>query len=280
VSELKGQKLFMGINEITASRTNTSEAGKERKPKNMMGLDPTEYELHKIDSDIAISYGQIDSWKLFKDFADRYKRLHREVIGNDRVRVGWHGKTSEPNTDATTNPNGEDVATGWCELARIADAGTGKHVQSGVTIGAGGDYANLDALISDGKVDLIAKPFRNAPNRVALISEDLIGMAEGKFYASAGNNPSEKTHLDGGRILQTYGGLRSITPPFFPDGTVIITTLNNLSIYVQENSWRRTLKDKPEKDEYQDFNSRNEGYVIEEPEAFGMIEGITAAPAA
>jgi hypothetical protein len=41
---------------------------------------------------------------------------------------------------------------------------------------------------------------------------------------------------------------------------------------VQEGSWRRHLKDKPEKDRVEDFNSRNEGYVVETPDKFVGID--------
>lgn len=141
VPELVGQKLFMHINGLTSTRTNTSEANRKRRARSLHDLDDTEYKLHKTDSDIAIRYSVLDAWKFFNDFAQRYQRLFRSAIGNDRVRVGWHGTTAATNTDPATNPNGEDVNIGWLELARLADNGTGKNVQSGVTVGAGGDFA-------------------------------------------------------------------------------------------------------------------------------------------
>ena len=52
----------------------------------------------------------------------------------------------------------------------------------------------------------------------------------------------------------------------------MITSLDNLSIYVQEGTWRRHIKDKPEKDRVEDYNSRNEGYLVETPEKFVALE--------
>jgi hypothetical protein len=62
--------------------------------------------------------------------------------------------------------------------------------------------------------------------------------------------------------------------PFFPEGTMLITPLgqpnatdsSNLSIYYQEGSRRRYIKDEPENmAALVDYNSVNEGYVIETP---------------
>jgi hypothetical protein len=52
----------------------------------------------------------------------------------------------------------------------------------------------------------------------------------------------------------------------------VITSLDNLSIYMQSGTWRRHIKDKPEKDRVEDYNSRNEGYVVETPEKLVAVE--------
>ena len=41
---------------------------------------------------------------------------------------------------------------------------------------------------------------------------------------------------------------------------------------MQDGSWRRNIKDAPEKDRVEDYNSRNEGYVVETPEKFAALE--------
>lgn len=277
VTQITGQKLFMAINKLASSRTDTTVQGKEREPRSMRGMSDSEYRLYPTESDIGIPYADIDEWAAFPEFATMYMQLFRNAIANDRVRVGFHGITAEATTDPVTNPNGEDLNIGWLQQARLHDAvvGAGSHVMSGVTIGAGGDFANLDALVAEAKNDLIAPEFKNSPGMKSFLGADIVGNAEGKFYTAAGDKPSEKTHMDDGRILQTYGGLRAESPAFFPDGTLALTYPKNLSLYYQKESWRRTLKDKPEKNEYQDFNSRNEGYVLEQPTAFALVENIT-----
>jgi hypothetical protein len=52
----------------------------------------------------------------------------------------------------------------------------------------------------------------------------------------------------------------------------VITSYDNISIYRQSDSWRRQIVDNPKKDQVEDYNSRNEGYVIETPEKFVAVE--------
>lgn len=52
----------------------------------------------------------------------------------------------------------------------------------------------------------------------------------------------------------------------------MITSWDNLSIYWQEDSWRRSTIDNPKRDQVEDYNSRNEGYVVEDYEKFAAIE--------
>ena len=65
-----------------------------------------------------------------------------------------------------------------------------------------------------------------------------------------------------------------MTPAFFPGSSILVTPLENLSIYYQDSSVRRLQKDKPEKNQVQEFNSVNLGYVVEDEEQAAFIEGI------
>ncbi|MGP8697459.1 P2 family phage major capsid protein, partial [Pseudomonas aeruginosa] len=49
--------------------------------------------------------------------------------------------------------------------------------------------------------------------------------------------------------------------------------LDNLSIYYQDSSWRRHLLENPKRSRAEDFNGRNEGYVIEQLGKFAALEG-------
>lgn len=278
VGEIKGEKVGMDLTGRVASRTDTSGAG-ERTPKHLLNTDAKGYELFPTQFDVALKYSKIDSWAKFPDFAERYIRLVRQAMGNDMLTVGWHGTSAAGTTNLGSNPNLEDLNIGWLQILRDFNSGSQHYAASASELVLGtGDAKNLDVLVHEAKM-MLPVYHRNRDDLVALVSGDLLSAQEETYYEVNGNTPTEKAMLSG-RITRAYGGLPAITPPFFPDGIVKVTPLSNLSIYIQDSSIRRTQKDKPEKDEVQDFNSANQGYVVEDEEMAAFIEGIELPPAA
>ncbi|MNF66564.1 Phage major capsid protein, P2 family [compost metagenome] len=76
------------------------------------------------------------------------------------------------------------------------------------------------------------------------------------------------------QVIATYGGLPSFTCPHFPSKGVVVTSWDNLSIYFQDSSWRRQIVQNPKRSQVEDYNARNEGYVVEQ---LGKFAGIEAA---
>lgn len=120
---------------------------------------------------------------------------------------------------------------------------------------------NLDVAVHD---LLQGIPSFLRQNLVALIGTDLIAQEKATLMAAVGGKPTEKTLAQ--LSLATFGGLPWETPSNFPARGLVITSLDNLSIYQQDGSWRRQIVDNPKKDRVEDYNSRNEGYVVETPE--------------
>lgn len=271
VNELKGEKVGLSVSGLVSSRTDTSGSG-ERTAKQVHGLDADGYELSQVNRDLALRYSTIDSWRHQPDFQRIWAKAVRAAIINDVIRVGWHGTSAAATTNPTTNPNGEDVAIGW--LQQLRNKSPAQIDEAGTTIGSGGDYANLDALVHDAK-GLIDPQFRKDPGLRVMTASDILQFTKGRYYASSGDTPSEKNHLDKGRILETYGGLQAMEPPYIPDQTLVICNPRNLAHYIQEGSNRRSIIDNPKKDQVEDFNSANEGYVIEEPRAIAVIGNVS-----
>ena len=59
-----------------------------------------------------------------------------------------------------------------------------------------------------------------------------------------------------------------------PDNAVLVTSWENLSIYYQDSSWRKQSIDNPKRSRVEDYNSRNEGYVIEQLEKIALTENV------
>jgi len=274
VSEIKGQKVFLGVSGPVTGRTNTKTT--DREAKDVSALDDSTYELSSTESDVGIPYAKIDAWAKFPEFAQKYSAAVQKQIALDRIMVGFHGTHAAPETDLDAFPMLQDVNKGWLQIAReqipeqVLKEGK---VAGKVTLGAGGDYANLDALVHDTK-QMVDERVRDGGDLVAIIGSDLLAADKAKLYAKQGDVPTEKERIEDAQVIATYGGLPSFSVPFFPTDTVVVTSFDNLSIYFQDSSWRKQTVDNPKRSRVEDYNSRNEGYVIEQLEKFAMIENV------
>lgn len=272
VSEIKGEKVMMGVNGTVTGRTDTEQ--NDREPRNALGLDGEGYELFVTHSDVTLKFSTIDAWAKFKDFAKRYAAAVLRQVGLDRIMIGWHGTHAAADTDRTAFPMLQDVNKGWLQIVR--DQAPQQILVEGkvagkIQIGGLGDYANLDALVFDVSL-LIEEEFRDGGDLVAIIGRDLLANDKGKLYAAQGHTPTEKERTELAQVVATYGGLPSYTCPHFPSTGVVVTSFDNLSIYFQDSSWRRYLLENPKRSRTEDYNSRNEGYVVEQLGKFAAIE--------
>lgn len=276
VDEMKGQKVLGAVANVIGKRTNT--ALNKRTTKNVLSLGAKDYELFKTEHDVNIKYNQIDSWAKFPDFKDRYSKWVQTAIALARVTTGWYGVSVAIETDPEENPNGEDLNKGWLQLLREYNEGAqwfdgseGTAVADEIRIGEGGDFVNLDAAVF-ACLQMVNPIHRKRNDLVVFIGEDLLAYEQAKLYEAQGRTPSEKERIKNLLVNRTYGGLPSDTPTAFPPRGIFITSYDNLSIYYQGTSVRRTVKDNPEQDQVDDFNSLNEGYVIEDEEKAAGFE--------
>ena len=96
------------------------------------------------------------------------------------------------------------------------------------------------------------------------------------------DKPSERVAAQ--QMDKNIGGMRAYTPPFFPGKRIVVTMLSNLHIYTQRGTSHRKSENVEDRKQYEDKYWRNEGYAIEEFEAYAAIDeanmNIGAAPAA
>ena len=274
VSEIKGEKVFIGVNGPVTGRTNTKTA--DRQAKDASALENTTYELVDTQSDVGLPYAKIDAWAKFPDFQDRYSAAVQKRIAQDRIVIGFHGKTAAPQTDLDANPKLQDVNKGW--LQQLREDAPQQVLKEGknagmITLGAGGDYANLDALVHDTK-QMVDEILREDGDLVAIIGSDLLAADKAKLYTKQGDTPTEKERIENAQVIATYGGLPAFSVPNFPVNAVLVTSWDNLSIYFQDTSWRKQTVDNPKRSRVEDYNSRNEGYVIEQMEKIALTENV------
>lgn len=278
VDEAEGEALLLGLNGSIAGRTNTSN-NTRRHPADHSALSKDTYACKKTDFDSAFPYALVDQWAKFKDFQVRLSNAIAHRHGLDRIMIGFNGTSVAAQTNRTNNPLLQDVNIGWLQKLRtsaperVMDEGatTGK-----VTLGSTGDYKTLDGLVYDAK-QLLDVWHRNHPDLVVVLSRDLV---HARFMAALDNGADSNVEDESAeRILSRskLGGLPIVDAPFFPDGTVLVTTLNNLSIYYQNGTRRRHVKDEPEYNRLADYQSSNEAYVIEDFGLAALVENIEAA---
>ncbi|WP_460410076.1 MULTISPECIES: phage major capsid protein, P2 family [unclassified Pseudomonas] len=274
VTEIKGEKVFIGVSGPVTGRTNTKTT--DREAKDASALENSTYELSSTESDVGLPYAKIDAWAKFPDFHQRYSAAVQKQIALDRIMVGFHGVKAAVQTDIEAYPMLQDVNKGW--LQQLREQAPQQVLKEGkaagkVTLGLDGDYANLDALVHDTK-QMVDERLRDGGDLIAVIGSDLLAADKAKLYAKQGDVPTEKERIEDAQVIATYGGLPSFSVPFFPVNAVLVTSWDNLSIYFQDSSWRKQTVDNPKRSRVEDYNSRNEGYVIEQLEKIALTENV------
>ncbi|MGG7671001.1 phage major capsid protein, P2 family [Pseudomonas sp. WC2] len=274
VTEIKGEKVFIGVSGPVTGRTNTKTT--DREAKDASELENSTYELSSTESDVGLPYAKIDAWAKFPDFHQRYSAAVQKQIALDRIMVGFHGVKAAAQTDVEAYPMLQDVNKGW--LQQLREQAPQQVLKEGkeagkVTLGLDGDYANLDALVHDTK-QMVDERLRDGGDLIAIIGTDLLAADKAKLYAKQGDTPTEKERIEDAQVIATYGGLPSFSVPFFPVNGVLVTSWDNLSIYFQDSSWRKQTVDNPKRSRVEDYNSRNEGYVIEQLEKIALTENV------
>ncbi|GFM72982.1 phage capsid protein [Pseudomonas cichorii] len=281
VGEIKGQKVFLGTNGPVTGRTNTKTT--DREANDASGLEDDQYELSSTESDVGLPYAKIDAWAKFPEFHQKYSAAVQKQIALDRIMIGFHGTHAAVQTDKTQYPLLQDVNKGWLQQLREKAPeqvlSEGGKEDGKVIMGAGGDYENLDSLVHDAK-QLVDERLREGGDLIVIIGSDLLAADKAKLYAQQAGKPTEKERIESQQVIATYGGLAAFNVPYFPANAVLVTSFDNLSIYYQDSSWRKQTIDNPKRSRVEDYNSRNEGYVIEQLEKAGLIENVEQAVAA
>ncbi|AIU27191.1 capsid protein [Pandoraea pnomenusa] len=274
VTEQQGEKLGLGVGSPLASTTNTDL--KERETIDPTDLDPNGYVCTQTNFDSHLKYSKLDAWAKFPDFQTRVRDalLKRQAL--DRICIGFNGVSRAATSDRVANPLLQDVNKGWLQKyreqapARVMDHGktAGK-----VVIGAGGDYANLDAAVYDALSSLLDPWHQEDTDLVVLCGRAL---AHEKYFPLINRVQAPTEQLAGQIIMsqKAMGGRPAAMVPYFPANAFMITRLDNLSIYFQDGGRRRSVIDNPRRDRVENFESSNDAFVVEDYGLGCLVEHI------
>ncbi|VVO66226.1 hypothetical protein PS896_01081 [Pseudomonas fluorescens] len=147
-------------------------------------------------------------------------------------------------------------------------AGSGK-----IEIGAGKDFENIDALVVSMVIEFIDPWYQEDTDLVVICGRQLLA---DKYFPII-NKTQAPTEMLAAEIVTSQkrlGNLPAVRVPYFPANGLLVTRLDNLSIYWQEGTRRRTVVDNAKRDRIENFESVNESYVIEDLACAAMAENI------
>lgn len=280
VPEQSGQLLGLGVGSTIAGTTDTT--AKDREPTDPTVMTDVEYRCEQTNFDTALTYAKLDLWAKFQDFQTRIRDAIVKRQALDRIMIGFNGLARAKTSNRTANPLLQDVNKGWLQKVRedAPDNVLGSVTKDGETtaepvkVGKGGVYANLDALVMDAVNELIDPIFQDDDELVVICGRELLA---DKYFPLVNNEQDNTNKLAADLIIsqKRMGGLQAVRAPYFPANAVLITRLDNLSIYWQEESRRRSLIDNPKRDRIENFESVNEAYVVEDYRCAALVENIT-----
>lgn len=267
VTDMSGYKLF--------GATEKGITGRKPDARYLAKLDHTQnkYELKDTDSGVIIPWAMFDNFARFGDrLATQYAEYVQKQIALDMLQIGWHGKSAE---ETTSQSDLSDVNKGWLQLMREQKAANiltkGAEDNKIKIFGEGADYDNLDQLAYDLKQGIDLR-HRDRNDLLFLVGADLVAMESELVSKAHGLQPTEKAALGMRNLMGSFGGMEAIVPPNFPARGAVVTTLSNLSIYTQEDSVRRSIRNDEDKKGVINSYYRNEGYVVEDTGLFVGIE--------
>ncbi|QLD32990.1 P2 family phage major capsid protein [Mannheimia varigena] len=255
----------IGLFTPIAGTTNT-EQGIEREPKH--ALAPAQkYHCEQINIDSYIRYEKIDAYNLENNLEERLNQLLDDNLLRGLLMVGWQGVSRVPTSNPAQNPLAQDVKKGWLQKIR---EGKPTAIINGATVGKGQAFKNVNALIKQG-LSKISPAYAMGGDMIAICGRDIIA---DEIIQLEHNDLSENLADLLTLCQQAKGGLKAVSIPYFPSNAILITRLDNLSIYLHLNNIRRKALNMPQKDSVETFFSLNVDYVVEDFNACCLMENI------
>ena len=199
--------------------------------------------------------------------------------------IGFNGVKREKTSDRATYPLLQDVNIGWLEKIRqekpvqVMDkiVSEGEVISQTIRVGKGGDFLNLDALVMGAVNEKIATWYQEDTELVVIVGRQLLA---DKYFPIVNRDQPNSETLAADLIVsqKRIGNLPAVRAPFFPANAMLITRLDNLSIYWQSGSRRRSVIDNPKRDRVENFESVNEAYVVEDYDGVCLVEHIELLP--
>lgn len=275
VDEQEGERIGLGLGGPIASTTDTRT--EDRKTKDLAQLDDNKYRAEQTNYDTHITYARLDQWAKFPDFQLRLTNLIIQTIALNRIMIGFNGTSRAATSDLALNPLLQDVNVGW--LQKIRSKAPQRHLfedtdgSGKIPVGAGSEYKNLDALVFDMTNNFLDPWHQESTELVVITGRKMLA---DKYFPLVNTNqaPSERLAADLLISQKRIGNLPAVRVPHFPANGLLVTRLDNLSLYYQMGSQRRSVIDNPKRDRIETYQSSNDAYELEDYGCAAFAENI------
>ncbi len=258
--------------DMLSTRTDTRN-GKERSPLEYGKVSGVEFRCVKTNFDVGIPYDDLNHWNA-RNRAQFLLTINKHLAAlkaNNVVMIGWHGEKAEKDTNPVDNPLGQDVNIGW--IQQVKDNRADKVIETAITIGEGGDYNSLDAFAVAAKAQF---PLHLREGLVCLASEELVDIRTMSLIDRSTTSEIEKTSA-ANAVALLANKMEVLTPPYFPENTIIITPLKNLVWNMQRGATRESFEQNDRGDRYESFHQAAECYGIGDFDRILVYTNVTAA---
>ncbi|EPN8537674.1 TPA: phage major capsid protein, P2 family [Yersinia enterocolitica] len=285
VAELTAEKIGLGVNGSVASTTDT-DGGDERETAEFASLDSEKYFCEQVNFDFHMRYNTLDLWARYQDFQTRLRDAIIQRQALDRIIIGFNGTHRAKTSNRALNPLLQDIAPGWLQnyrnnapkrvMSKIIGE-DGEVVSEKIRVGHGGDYVNLDALVMDARSSMIAEWYQEDPELVVITGRNLM---QDKYFPLVNKEQDNSETIAADVIIsqKRIGNLPAVSVPYFPPNALLITRLDNLSIYWLEDSHRRHIDENAKRDRIENYESIKQDYVVEDYACGCLVENIEILP--
>ncbi|ERE07038.1 P2 family phage major capsid protein [Pseudogulbenkiania ferrooxidans] len=266
VAEITGRSQNFDIAGTLAATVDTNRHARQPAQQTWQ---PAQYLCQQTNFDAAFDYATLDAWMSETldqaQFEARARQTLERRILLDRVMIGFRGLRRAADSDRVKYPQLQDVNIGWLQQIREQAP---KACLERVRVGEDQRFRSLHRLVRHAVNNLLAPAWRDDPLLVALVGADLLPDAVCEPSGQAEPWDDLVFHK------QRVGGLQAATAAFFPGDSILITRLDNLSLYFNQHAMRYRYQEEPSINSVLFYHSSEDAYVVENLAACALIEEV------
>lgn len=270
VNDRDGESLLGSVGDPTSGRTDILLQDRLTNP--LLSL-PVKYKTTKMNTDTSMTYARMQQWGANSQFNKLYLDFTQQRLGIDRLIVAWNGTSDETaTTDPVLDPFLKKVAKGWVQVVReqfplqVIDREIliGQKSASPETV----FYSCIDEAVLD-CINNIPQIFRD--NLVCIIGDRILHDEQTRIYQNTVFHSEKQSTAD---TFKIFGGIPRIDCVGFPSNAIVVTSLDNLSMYFKGDTSYRQIVNVPKRERAEDYQTHEIAFVVENARKFVALTNL------